>query len=84
MKYVIVIEETRTPVGSYTNHTTAKRRGYTIRLFHYPDGAMIFESEPAKGEAPPGYIGGDQPGAVGDAPLLVRALGLIEFQEEHE
>ena len=68
VEYVIFIEETHTPVGTYTSGATAERRDYTISMIHCPDGEVIFKSQPVLGGDPPRAINENQPGGVGDAP----------------
>ena len=68
VEYVILIEETLTPVGTYTNGGTAKRRDYTVSLIHCPGGEVLGKSYPVEGEDPPRAINENQPGGTGDPP----------------
>lgn len=88
VEYVILIEETRTPVGTYTNGGKAKRRDYTISLIHCPDGEVICMSQPVEGGNPPRAINENQPGGIGEPPEpgnvaseLVMALSWIDRTE---
>ena len=84
VEYVILIEETLTPVGTYTNGGTAERRDYTVSLIHCPDGEVLGQSQPVQGGNPPRAINENQPGGTGDPPepdslatALERALSWI-------
>ena len=88
VEYVILIEETLTPVGTYTNGGTAKRRDYTISLIRCPDGEVIGKSQPVEGGNPPRAINENQPGGTGNPPepgslatALERALSWISREK---
>ena len=88
VEYIILIEETLTPVGTYTNGGTAKRRDYTVSLVHCPDGEVLGKSRPVQGGDPPRAINENQTGGVGDPPEpgsvateLERALSWISREE---
>jgi len=89
VEYLIVIDETRTPVGTYTNGEKATRLDYIVSLIHYPSGEKIYESNPIQGGSPPRAINENQSGGVGDPPdpveiatELETALARIEGTEE--
>ncbi len=68
VEYIILMEETNTPDGSYANGATAYRCDYVVSLIHCPDGQVLGKSYPIEGERPPQVINENQPGGTGDPP----------------
>lgn len=68
VEYVIMIDETLTSVGTYTNGAAAKRCDYTVSLIRYPGGEELSRSSPIEGERPPQAINENQSGGTGDPP----------------